>query len=90
MSGRNSERLLPPGPHSAATCTESADLDEQKQKNNFSFLHIVQFKHYTCTLLRGQRHDLTSKYQRELLNIAGVKHHGAPAVFLLFEDYPHL
>ncbi len=71
MSGRNSEQLLPPGPHFAAACTESADLNEQKQKNDFSFLHTVQFKlphigEFHLYITAAQMHYLTRKYQREL------------------------
>lgn len=36
MSGRNSERLLPPGRRSAAACRGSADLDRHKHGHSFS------------------------------------------------------
>lgn len=80
-SGRNSERLPPPGPHSAATCTESADLDEQKQRNYVSFLHSHQSTHpHIIPAHYCWKHDLTSKYQRWLQNVAEVKYHSAPAM----------
>lgn len=72
--GRNSERLLPPGQHSAATCTESAGLDEQEQRDDWRRSTWRTFQWQRLSIAEVNYHSTPFKQTG----------------FFLFEDDPHL